>query len=74
MTVSELFKHLGKDRIYEVDYAKNMSLDYAEGLIALVCNRYAEGFLTSFADATVIDWKITYIENNKIYVALTIKD
>lgn len=73
MTVSELFNHLGKDNIYEVEYAKNMTLDEAEGLLVLICTHHAEGFLTSFADAEVIDWKIVYVENNKIYIALTIE-
>lgn len=73
MTVEELFKKLGKDNICEVMYAKDMSIQEAEEECAFSCTRHPDGFLLTFALLWVTDWKIAYVEDDKIYIALTIQ-
>lgn len=73
MTVKELFKKLGKDNICEVMYAKDMSVQEAEEDCAFSCTRYTDGFLRTFALLWVTDWKIAYVEDNKICIALAIQ-
>ena len=73
MTVFELFNSIGEDNISEIMFAKNMSVPEAELYCSFELTQYVSSFCTEYECHKVINWKIAYIQNNKVCLALSIE-